>query len=524
MTEPDWRGLNVTFLNVGQGDSTYLRHPEHDWAALIDGGWGHKIERHLPWLRTEASHIDLLVGTHCDGDHLEGLCVLVEDCDSPGIRTALLPPFVHPTGALVAHRGLDGVMPGRSPFAAHHVGYHGAKAVMRPLEELVSRVELANRIARAAKELGSELEEYPPVEQSSLDDDADLFGVAGDEDDDGGEGGDPPLDLHTGGLRLEEFSTDRLDRLANIASELKAPATAETIHALALLSKKVSLAAASARFAPGFSAKAMPALRAGGPALATVRASLEVVADVSTLSYLERLIQALDARKIPWFVRPAPPFAASEGTLVETWHIAPTERYLNELARYLPVVKERLLIANYVNPRLPSFSNRLSHVLAFRGHGERVGVMVTGDAGFQRRRRGRRESMSSGWGRTLPWARLVDIPHHGGSYGSFGKRLREELQKYAPNRQLDLYVSVGHPNSHAPPHDRFHDLLPYVAAACSSVRLRMSALPRPAALGEPWRSRVVPSGKSVGPERVELCQCHGSWCERDAGAALTLWA
>jgi len=463
------------------------------------------------------------VGTHCDGDHLEGLCVLVEDADSPDIGTALLPPFVHPTGALVTHRGLDGIKPGQSPFAAHHVARRGAAAVLHPLEELVGGAELASRVAKASEEIGPELEEYPPVEQPSLDDDADVFSGPGDGSDDGGsEEGDPPPDLPTGCLRPEEFSTDRLDRLANMASELKAPATAAAIHALALLSEKVSLAAASTRFAPGFGAKAMGAQRTGGPALAAIRASLEVVADVSTLSYLERLIRALDAREIPWFVRPAPPFAVSEGTLIETWHLAPTERYLNELAGYLPVVKERLLTASYVSPRLPLFSNRLSHVLAFRGRGERAGVMVTGDAGFQRRRGNRRESMSSGWGRTLRWARLVDIPHHGGSYGSFGKRLREELQKEAPDRQLDLYVSVGHPNNKAPPHDRFHDLLPYLAVVCSSVTLRMSALPRTAALGEPWRSRVIPQGKSIGPEQVELCQCLGSWHERSAGAALTL--
>ncbi len=148
--------------------------------------------------------------------------------------------------------------------------------------------------------------------------------------------------------------------------------------------------------------------------------------------------------------------------------------------------------------------------------------MLTGDAGFERRRGKRGESMSSRWERTLSWATLIDVPHHGGTYGSFGARLRAGLSSLSRPRPLHLDLSVADPNTRAPPHDGFQELLPYLAGPGRPVTLRMSALPRDAALGAPLRGDVTPAGRSAGSARVELCQCPGGWGERGAPCALTL--
>lgn len=74
--------LQVVFLDVGQGDSIFIRTPSHK-AVLIDGGnrvdymengfdAGRSIV--LPYLRHNGvSHLDLMIYSHTDSDHLGGL-------------------------------------------------------------------------------------------------------------------------------------------------------------------------------------------------------------------------------------------------------------------------------------------------------------------------------------------------------------------------------------------------------------------------------------------------------------------
>lgn len=75
----DRRGfLTVTFLDVGQGDATFIDAPSGR-QMLIDGGPGSSVIRELarvmPWYdRT----IDVVVATHPDADHIEGLIEVFE--------------------------------------------------------------------------------------------------------------------------------------------------------------------------------------------------------------------------------------------------------------------------------------------------------------------------------------------------------------------------------------------------------------------------------------------------------------
>ena len=82
--------LTVTFLDVGQGDAILIRSPAGH-RILVDGGpSGDAISaalgRHLPfWER----HLDLVVLTHPDEDHLAGLVTVLERYD---VDRALAPP------------------------------------------------------------------------------------------------------------------------------------------------------------------------------------------------------------------------------------------------------------------------------------------------------------------------------------------------------------------------------------------------------------------------------------------------
>lgn len=75
---PDGR-LHVYALDVGQGDSMLLRLP-HGGNVLIDGGPGSNVveplRRAIGWM---ARDIDLVIVTHFDRDHCEGLLNVLQD-------------------------------------------------------------------------------------------------------------------------------------------------------------------------------------------------------------------------------------------------------------------------------------------------------------------------------------------------------------------------------------------------------------------------------------------------------------
>lgn len=65
--------LTVTFFDVGQGDSIFIKAPSGR-QALVDGGLGRAVLRSLthvvPW---HDRHLDVVVATHPDADHIGGL-------------------------------------------------------------------------------------------------------------------------------------------------------------------------------------------------------------------------------------------------------------------------------------------------------------------------------------------------------------------------------------------------------------------------------------------------------------------
>jgi competence protein ComEC len=72
--------VEVDFLDVGQGDSIFIRTPDGS-SALIDGGdLGRGKQRILPFLRENGiERLDLAFGTHGHRDHLGGLAEVLQE-------------------------------------------------------------------------------------------------------------------------------------------------------------------------------------------------------------------------------------------------------------------------------------------------------------------------------------------------------------------------------------------------------------------------------------------------------------
>lgn len=86
-----WQGkpvsyTEVVFLDVGQGDATLILTRD-GYTALIDGGGSHdsgEVGEYtlLPYLKSRGiQHIDLLVSSHPDQDHIDGLLTVLEQLE-----------------------------------------------------------------------------------------------------------------------------------------------------------------------------------------------------------------------------------------------------------------------------------------------------------------------------------------------------------------------------------------------------------------------------------------------------------
>lgn len=168
--------LTVSFLDVGQGDAIFIDAPSGR-QVLIDGGPGSSVLRELasvmPWYDRS---IDVVVATHPDADHIEGLVSVLERYTVQTIlvssvegTTALADTFTQKAdeeggGVVVVQRGdvidlgkgarLEILFPDRSvPRVATNVGCivarlsYGDTAFMLPcdatadVEEYITRLD-----------------------------------------------------------------------------------------------------------------------------------------------------------------------------------------------------------------------------------------------------------------------------------------------------------------------------------------------------------------------------------------------
>jgi competence protein ComEC len=79
--EPTRQDMQVSFIDVGQGDSTLIITP-YQKTILIDGGKRSEGDTVLQYLQEKGiSSIDLMVATHPDADHIGGLIDVLENVE-----------------------------------------------------------------------------------------------------------------------------------------------------------------------------------------------------------------------------------------------------------------------------------------------------------------------------------------------------------------------------------------------------------------------------------------------------------
>lgn len=84
----DGSKLQVAYIDVGQGDATLIS--KGDFHLLIDAGNNQHGETVVEYLKSQKiEHLDIVVGTHSDSDHIGGLDTVVEQVAADTVYMAL---------------------------------------------------------------------------------------------------------------------------------------------------------------------------------------------------------------------------------------------------------------------------------------------------------------------------------------------------------------------------------------------------------------------------------------------------
>lgn len=380
----------VRFLNVGQGDSAIVSL-DTGWSALLDGGRSGAVKPFSEYVLRSFAPIDLIVGTHFDADHLDGLTTLVRA--GLGVRGAVLPPQVHPEGTAVSVSSWASDFGWASPLLADHFAAGRTVGdVYRALDE------------RATGPLAT-------VDR--------LWGLEG--------SSRPTLSARAVAIRDELEAGSKVaevEGLANLAAVMNAARTAS-----------VSRHWREETVRP------------------VIRGSRAVARELISASSLKKLVDALKDKEIAWVapvasnnLRPLVGTTAKTGGVVVA-HLGPTERFVRHYAEKVEDVWNRVLMFMALEvDSMPSLSNQLSHVIVFRDADN--AVAICGDAGFQGSER-IPDSLADGWKDEFARVNLLHLPHHGGSWGRFRERVVPELGRNREDR-LTLYGSVGFNKANPP--------------------------------------------------------------------------
>ena len=90
-------GVTIQMLPAASGDCIYLEFPDPDFRILIDGGYAktyHKyLKKFLLNLAAEGKRLNLIVVTHIDNDHINGIkSLLQENGNEPNLLNPKLKP------------------------------------------------------------------------------------------------------------------------------------------------------------------------------------------------------------------------------------------------------------------------------------------------------------------------------------------------------------------------------------------------------------------------------------------------
>lgn len=115
LLRPAAHELQVSFLDVGQGDSILIRSPT-GVTILIDGGPDRSVLREMPKkLGFMERAIDLIIETHPDKDHIAGLADVLQKYD---VSYFMDPGIPNDTNAAAELRDALGKEPGLTRFLA----------------------------------------------------------------------------------------------------------------------------------------------------------------------------------------------------------------------------------------------------------------------------------------------------------------------------------------------------------------------------------------------------------------------
>lgn len=133
------RGLQITMMDVGQGDCIYLAE-DNGIHIMIDGGSSDKSSvadyQMMPYLKHEGvSYLDAVVVTHPDSDHISGISAMLEEMGTSGISIGTLYlPDVGDTGRNEEYQKLENT----AQNAGVPVRYLSAGDVLRHREVMLT--------------------------------------------------------------------------------------------------------------------------------------------------------------------------------------------------------------------------------------------------------------------------------------------------------------------------------------------------------------------------------------------------
>ena len=134
ITAPSGSGLDVHFIDVGQGDSILAESDGH--YMLIDAGENDQAGTVISYLKAEGvTKLDYVIGTHPHSDHIGGLDKVI---DTFPVDKVLLPPVEHTTRTFedvldsIASRGLKITKP--KPGNSYDLG-NASFTILSPVKD-----------------------------------------------------------------------------------------------------------------------------------------------------------------------------------------------------------------------------------------------------------------------------------------------------------------------------------------------------------------------------------------------------
>lgn len=518
--------LRATFVNVGQGDCTLVRGGGR--AVLFDGGRRGRMTKAIGQMRALTNRLSLVVGTHYDGDHLAGLQRVVETYGAC-IDLALVPPVVHPLDAYgrvpgARELGWDvrrekwfltgerGAVRDAEGFLAEHLG-SGPGALRRVLRQLDDAAREpaahAHLLGRVAGDLGG----LPGRELEDLVDRAvheqrrsDRSGVERVETAEGSRPGRDADPIEPSAPTAAEIAGDvaRRHLLRDLGRRLDPHEHPHLTRVLAVAMRVAN--SRDRRREPGESALAWAAaLTAFSDEQRAVAGAVQrVVNDAVTARWLSSLIEALNRQHVPWDVAVAPDTARWLGGPVSLAQLAPLRRSVAAHHTLLPRGVPAYSLEAVPVTRLPTVANRLSSVFAVREDSYSAGLLISGDSGF--------EALSAGAEPVIGHCALLDVAHHGGTWGEFPRVIEDAHAR--TTGPLTLYTSNAvKPRGSGPPSPNVRVLRHRLDAAGRGVDSFFA--------NGTARENVGCLGcldRRPGPRRLDFVLYGGRWHPRTAGA------